>query len=333
MNRIIVGADISKKNFDVAYQKLNGKWSNCKFSNDQSGFEKLQSWIEKHNLSCITLAMESTGHYGEELAHYMYNHDYKVLVINPAQIKYYGQSKLSRAKTDKKDACLIAEFVMKNPDIKPWVPKAKSHKKHRALYQCLTNLIDDRAKCKNRLESVCDEDVKNTINTQIDFLTKSINDIESKIKDLISNDESLKENEILLQSIPGIGQQSSWGILAETPDISNFQHPKQLAAFAGLNPSQCESGSSVRGRRSISKMGSSTLRKLMFLPAMSAMQHNPIIKEFANHLYKNKDNGMIVVVACMRKLLHIIFGVLKKRAPFCKWHGSLPSNFQFVKAI
>lgn len=316
MNRIIVGADIAKKKFDVALKKLNGKWSNYEFSNDQNGFDKFRNWLEKNDYTSITLVMESTGHYGEDLAQHMYDNGHEVIIVNPAQIKFFGQSKLSRAKTDKKDARLIAEFGMLNSDLTHWLPKSKSHKKQRDLYRCLLNLKDDRAQCLNRLEAVRDDDVRNTINAQLKFLNESIDDIENKLKNLISNDEILNKYDYLLQSIPGIGQLTSWGILAETPDISNFQHAKQLAAFAGLNPSLHESGSSVRGRRSISKMGSRALRKLLYLPAMSAMRYNPIIKEFAERLYKTKENGKIVVVACMRKLLHIIYGVLKKETPF-----------------
>lgn len=317
MDSIIVGADIAKKKFDVALIMLNGKWSNSEFSNDENGFAKFRNWLEKNNFTAVTLVMESTGHYGEDLAQHMHDNGHKVIIVNPAQIKFFGQSKLSRAKTDKKDARLIAEFGMKNPDLIHWVPKTKSHKKHRELYRCLLNLKDDRAQCLNRLESVRDDDVRNTINSQVEFLNKKIDDINNKIKNLISNDEIFKKNDFLLQGIPGIGQLTSWGILAEIPDISNFQHAKQLAAFAGLNPSLHESGSSVRGRRSISKMGSHTLRKLLYLPAMTAMRYNPIIKEFADRLYITKENGKIVVVACMRKLLHIIYGVLKKETPFC----------------
>jgi transposase len=108
----------------------------------------------------------------------------------------------------------------------------------------------------------------------------------------------------------------SWAILTEVPNLESFRDAKQLAAFVGLNPSVFESGSSVRGRGGISKTGSSFLRKTLYFPGMSAMRFNPVIKPFADALRAKGKNGKIIVIACMRKLLHIIYGVLTKKQPF-----------------
>jgi transposase len=121
----------------------------------------------------------------------------------------------------------------------------------------------------------------------------------------------------LLRTIPGVGEMVCWGFLSETPDVRNFDNARQLAAFAELNPSVYESDTSVRERGGISKTRSTALRKLLYLPAMLTIRFNPVVKAFAQTLRSRGKNGKVIVVACMRKLLHIIYGVLVKQQPFC----------------
>ncbi|MEI6627884.1 MAG: transposase [Alphaproteobacteria bacterium] len=120
----------------------------------------------------------------------------------------------------------------------------------------------------------------------------------------------------MLESIPGIGHKTSVAILSELPDIKNFKNAKEVTAFAGLGSKRKESGTSVRVRGSLCKRGSSALRKALFFPAIVAKQHNPILKEFSERLVNKGKNGMVIVSAIMRKLLHIIYGVLKNRQVF-----------------
>lgn len=223
MTKIIIGIDISKKYFDIALEKLDGKCLNHTFSNDHKGVNDLQNWIIKNNLGLVTLAMEATGHYGENLAQSMYDHGHTILVINPAQIKYFGQSKLSRVKTDRKDARLIAEFTRITPHIKNWIPRTKAQKKHCELFRCLVNLKDDRAQYQTRLESARDEEVKALFHHLITNLTQMIKDLEKRISNLISNHEELKKQDVLLQSIPGVGPMVSWGIISEIRDVQSFR--------------------------------------------------------------------------------------------------------------
>jgi transposase len=316
MDRIVIGIDISKKNFDLALNFSGKKWLNRVFTNDQKGFESLLYWLQQKEICRAMVALEATGCYAENLARFLYDKGYTVLVLNPAQVKYFGKSKLSRAKTDKKDARLIAEFVLTNQDLKPWVPLAPNQEKLRELFRCLVRLKEDRVQQLNRLESVRNENVRTITMTHFDFLNEQIKALEEQIRDLVNSDPDLKENVELLKSIPGIGEVVSWGVLSESPDLKNFKNARQLAAFAGLNPSVFESGTSVRGRTSISKIGSGSLRKLLYMPGMSAMQFNPVIKAFAQTLRAKGKNGKVIVVACMRKLLHIIYGVLSHKQPF-----------------
>jgi transposase len=103
MNKINVGIDISKRKFDVCILLPSSKALTRIFDNDAKGFADLLEWFDQKKVSPCLIAMEATGWYGEDLARALYNRGIAVFVINPAQIKYFGKSKLSRAKTDKKD--------------------------------------------------------------------------------------------------------------------------------------------------------------------------------------------------------------------------------------
>lgn len=316
MDKINVGIDISKKKFDVCMLLTDGKPLTQIFSNDPKGFADLVEWLNQKKVGLCRVTMEATGWYGEDLARVLYNKGHTVFVVNPTQIKYFGKSKLSRSKTDKKDARLIAEFASTHPELQPWILLTASQEKLKSLYRHLDRLKADRAQLLNRLESTRDEDVKKLSEAQLEFISNQIQELEKTIRTHITSDPDLKEKAGLLLTIPGVGEALCWAILTEIPDLESFRGAKQLAAFVGLNPSVCESGASVRGRGRISKTGSSFLRKTLYLPGMSAMRFNPIIKPFADSLRAKGKNGKVIVIACMRKLLHIIYGVLTKQQPF-----------------
>lgn len=126
----------------------------------------------------------------------------------------------------------------------------------------------------------------------------------------------LRKQRELLESIPGIGSTTSAMLLSAFSKIEDFDSAKKMAAFCGLTPRQRLSGSSIRGRAKLSKIGSSRLRKTLFFPAIVAMQYNPIIISMKKRLLKAGKCKMLIVGAAMRKLVHIIYGVLKTRTPF-----------------
>ena len=128
----------------------------------------------------------------------------------------------------------------------------------------------------------------------------------------MESEEDLKKQYEALISIEGVGSATALGLLSRLPDLSHFSHAKQLTAFSGLNPAVNQSGSSVRGRRSISKQGNADLRKLLYMPALSAKRHNKVFSVFAKGLEERGKPPKVIIVAVMRKLLHYIFSLLKK---------------------
>ena len=315
MDRIIVGIDISKKKFDAAYMADNQKWQQETFDNTFEGFKKFLKWMEENTLRKCHAVMEATGRYGEDLAHFIYVSGHLVSVVNPAQIKYYARSLLKRAKTDQIDSRLIAEFGQRH-ELPDWKPLSSMLQSFKDQVRCLEVFKRDAVQTSNRLESAKDPLVKEMLEERLVHIKKQIEKLNMAIKKLVYNDPFLTKNVRLLVSIPGIADTTAFGLLAELPDLSTFKCAKQLAAYAGMNPSIKQSGTSVKGRGSLSKMGNQNLRKLLFFPAMSLMRKSSPVKSFTQNLQKKGKKGKVIIGALMRKILHIIFGVLKKQTAF-----------------
>jgi transposase len=314
MNKTIIGIDISKHKFDVAYCTSNQKWKDKSFENSPIGFKSFLGWLSDHKVQDLHVVMEATGRYGEDFAHFLYVAGHNVSIVNPAQIKHYGKSLLRRTKTDKVDSRLIAEFAQRH-ELSLWKPLSPSFQSLKDQVRCLEAFKKDETQTSNRLESAKDGVVQKMLKERLIHIQKQISDLELKIKNLVDDDPTLTHTVELLTTIPGIGKTSAINLLAELPDLSLFKCAKQLAAFAGLNPSIKRSGVSVKGRESISKTGSRELRKIFFFPAMAVMRRTAL-KPFIDRLKAKGKKGKVIVIAVMRKLLHNVFGVLKTQTPF-----------------
>lgn len=317
MTKAILGIDISKQKFDVTLLFEDNKVRKKVFSNDSSGFHMLHKWIRQLHDGDIHACMEFTGVYDEKVAEFLYQQGITVSRINAMAIKAFAKSMLTRTKTDKKDSMVIAQFC-KAHQPKAWEPDPLHITTLRDLSRTLDALKDDYQLINNRLEKYEQREspAKQIWQDRLREVGNSIKNVEKQLNTHIKNYPDLEEKMRLLQTISGIGETSARTLLAEIPDIRHFKNARQLAAFAGLNPCQRQSGSSVNGQTRLSKMGSSRLRKALFMPALVSKQHNPIIIDFSNNLIKRGKCKMAVVGAAMRKLLHIIFGVLKHEAPF-----------------
>jgi len=167
----------------------------------------------------------------------------------------------------------------------------------------------------NRLE-VAPEIVVNDVKAHITYLDNEIKETRQRIRNHINNNPGLKQKKTLLESIPGIGEATIAVVLSEFSDVSQFKNAKCLAAYIGVAPKERLSGSSVRGRTMMSKTGRSQLRKAFFMPALVALRYNPILIEMKLRLTNSGKAKMAIVGAAMRKLVHLIYGVLKSGLPF-----------------
>lgn len=312
----IVGIDIAKRTFDIAMLQDNGKFrTKSSFSNEKSGFEALQDWLEKHAAPDAWVVMEATGIYHEAVAEFLLKQGYQIAVLNPAQVASYARSQLQRVKTDKADAKLLAEYGKRHSDqLRPWQPDPPSIRQLRALVRRLEDLEGMQQMEQNRLD-VADANVQASICTLLQHLEQQIKATEQAIRQHIDDDPDLKRQKDLMVSIKGIGDKTAALLLAEFGDPLRFRSARSLGAFAGLTPRLQESGQ-YRGRTLISRTGSARLRARLYMPALSAIAYNPAIREQAERLRERGKAGKQIVCAAMRKLLGIVYGVLKSGQPF-----------------
>lgn len=314
-----VGIDVSKRKLDIAVL-LNGKIKSKVFNNEASGFAQLDEWLRERNISYTNthLCLEATGPYSEQVALALVSNGWLISVVNPARVKGFAQSDLVRNKTDRADAALLARFcAAMHPSI--WTPPSPAYRQLRAMVERLQALKDMHQQEANRLEAhhasgetTVLADVKN----HITWLAQAISQLQHSINDHIDGHPELKQDADLIASIPGIGEVTVAKVLAYAGDIRRFTNGKALAAFIGVSPRQRQSGSSVKGRTMISRTGHADLRKALYMPGMVALRHNTVLKTFGERMRANGLVPKAVIGAAMRKLVHLIYGVVKSGKPF-----------------
>ena len=315
MEQRVLGIDVAKDTLDIAL--FDGfRLQHGQFANSEKGHMQLEYWLRERSATSVHVCLEATGQYGDKIAEHLYSQGFLVSVVNPARIKHYGNSKLRRNKTDKADAQLIAEYCMRE---KPalWTPPPASFKELQALVRHLEDLQGLKRQEANRLQSgVRSAFVLDNITSVCNYIDDQIGKTKKAIQDHIDRQSELKRMQDLLITIPGIGKLTASKLLGEIRNVMDFKSARQLAAYAGLTPRNFLSGTSVHKKSRLSKTGNTNLRKALYMPAIVAMKYNPIIRAFCLRLSQNGLLPMEVVGAAMRKLLHLVFGILKTGRPF-----------------
>lgn len=316
-----LGIDVSKNSLDLACtidgQKICASRS---VKNNADGFkaayEYAQQQAQKRKCDTIHVCVEATGCYSDAVVDYFQQLSVKITVANPAQIKAFGKSCLSRTKTDQVDAKLIAFYSARMlPSATP--KPSEELRELKKLVRYLDSLIEQRAHQKNQLESATHSKIVESININIAHYDNQIKEIESQIEQHLIKYPDLKKQVDLLQSIPGIGEKTARIILCELQlQDKEYIDPKAQTAHAGLAPSEKRSGTSVHGKPGICKTGNSRLRKCLYLPALVATQHNILISDFYNRLLSKGKLKKVALIACMRKLLVIAIAILNNKTTF-----------------
>ena len=332
-----LGVDVSKKTLSVVLTDHKDKklWSNKSISNDEPGFNKLVEAVIK-NVSrkagnedySISAGMEATGIYGEQLAYFLSEHSHNgrivTYVLNPATVKAFGDSVMIPNKNDSSDAQLIASYLSMaiiKGQISPWKapsPEGRILKELSRRRDELTGLLVSECNRLEKLECMREpsEVIVGSVKEHICYLKDSIRSLEKAIEDHIDDDLRMRDDIELLRSIPGIGEVTSVTLQGESDGLINFTSVKGLVSFVGIAPSEHTSGTSVFKRSKISRHGNARIRHHLYMATLSATQVNPVIKEFYERLQKRGKCKKLALVACMRKMLHIIWGVMKNRESF-----------------
>jgi transposase len=314
MNFIALGIDIAKNSFQVALLR-DGKLRHHGFPNTAPGFAQLQAWLTKRGVNHLHACMEATASYGDALALFLHQAGHLVSIVNPARIKGFAQSELQRNKTDKLDAAVIARFCDRQKP-EAWTPPPAEIQHLQALTRRLQALTEMRQQETNRLEQAGKQAIiRESLEKIIATLDGEIARLRQLINQHIDQHPRLRQERDLLLSIPGIGQITATWLLSEV-QVQTYSSARQVAAHAGLTPRHNESGQRVGGRTPLSKTGNARLRRALYMPAVVAKRYNPIIKAFCERLNQRGKRPMEIIGAAMRKLLHIVYGVLKSGKAF-----------------
>lgn len=309
-----LGIDISKRTFHAAL--MNGK----KFlerspKNNQAGIEAFVAWLGAQTGEPIHACMEATGTYWEDLARALVAAGHTVSVVNPKFIHNFASTLNLRSKTDAVDARLIARYAEKmQPE--PWVPPPAEQYAMRQLIRRRQELTRQLVQETNRLKSGCLHPLEQaSLEKMMGIIEAEIAEMERQIRQLVKQHDGLKHQQRLLLSIPGIGEVVSWTLIARLRPIEAYSSAKQLAAFIGVTPKERSSGTSVRGRSKMCKIGDAELRWLLYMAALSC-RRNSNIQAFVDRLARKGKSKMLILGALMRKLAHAAYGVLKYQQPF-----------------
>jgi transposase len=307
-----IGIDIAKDKFDASLI-INNKRQTRTFSNNPQGFSALFNALKTSNQDAW-VCMEATGIYGEALAEFLVSKAVRTSVVNPMQIKHFSKAMLQRNKNDTVDAHAIAQYVT-HAQPKLYIPKTQGEKIIRELVQMLECLTNQKTRWKNKRHAARTSVAKKEFEKEISRLEKRSKDIKRKIQSIIKDTPELSRLFDLITSITGVGETLALTWIAHLPDIQCFETAKQLAAYIGLSPKQKESGL-YKGKTKLSKMGCCHLRKVFYMPALSAKHHNIHLQPFVRRLEMSGHTHRQIVGALMRKLAHLIFGILKSGRPF-----------------
>lgn len=308
MKSKFIGIDISKQTFDVAFCK-DEKWEYYDFPNNLQGFKSLLEFIDKEDW----VVMEASGPYYLSLASYLYSKQVQVVVENPLVIKRYSQMRLYRAKTDRKDARTIAEYA-KSSELQSWVPNEKCIIDIKQIHTAIQGLQKQLHQNRQQLEAfrssgALDKYLEREMERIASFLQSKISKFEKRQEEVAKEHfaSSLKK----LTSIPGIGNRTAIMLIVITNDFKKFDHYKKLIAYVGFSPRIYQSGTSVKGKGHICKMGKAQIRKLLYLCSWSAKRWNKGCKEMYERLAAKGKPERVIKVALANKLLKQAYAIAK----------------------
>lgn len=306
-----IGIDVSKDSLDLA-SLPEGRLRTMPHTVE--GRRDLIAGLPKPG-DCLVV-VEATGGYERELVVELTDAGHLVAVVNPRQVRDFARAIGILAKTDRLDAAVIAKF---GEQVRPR-PIVEVREKQAELDQLVTRrrqLVDLRTAEKNRCGLASAEAVRHSLQLVIDMLNEQIEQIEREILKLVDSDDQWKGTAALLKSVPGIGDITAATLIAEFPELGNINR-QEVAALAGLAPFNHDSGKH-KGKRCIYG-GRQSVRNVLYMATLSAMQHNPVIRQFAKRLKDQGKLNKVIITACMRKLLVILNSMVKTNT---HWNAQL----------
>lgn len=311
-----VGGDVGAEWFDVCV--LYGrKRSHQQFKNTAKGFQKCVRWLEGFGAERIRFVLEPTGRYAEKLEEYLIACGVVVLEVQPLMLRRYAESLDMRGKSDFKDAFALAMYCKeRGPGLRPWKPKTKLEYELRDLQLWIRSLTKRivSLKCQRKC-GLRSRHVRQRIEEELQRLEDELEEAIALAKKTVKQHPTLSRDMRLLQTIPGIGEKSAV-LLVTLIDFRKFKSSRALASFLGLTQRKHQSGTSIRGKESISKRGNKHVRSALFLPARAARRSNTHLIDFAERMVSNGKHDLTIQAAVTRKLVTTAWAVIVHQRPF-----------------
>lgn len=295
-DKVYAGIDVGKTWLDIAVWGID---TVTRYQNDRLGIEAMVVFMDQ--LRPELIAVEASGGYESELVETLMMKGYKVAVVNPTRVRALAKAMGVLAKTDEIDAKIIATYAYKiQPEAKIAQEDQELHLK--ALVTRREQLVNIRTSELNRL-GTCHCSIRADIHEHLNWLDRQIDILDEEITQLIKSLEKWDTETKRLQSIPGVGYVTAITIAANMPELGQLNR-QQIAALAGLAPFNRDSGKK-RGKRRVFG-GRQAVRRVLYMAALSASRHNPVIKDFYSRLISKGKPFKVAITACMRKLLTIM---------------------------
>ncbi|MGB6269744.1 MAG: IS110 family transposase [Olleya sp.] len=306
----IYGIDISKSVFDI-YSESSGHYQ---LKNDEKGFKQLLKGLPKTAL----VVMEATGYYHYRLAQFLHQKGIAVSVVNPLSVKRFIQMKLAKVKTDKSDAKSICEYGTVN-EVPLYNALTDIQAECLQLFRLLDSYVKKRTATKNKIHGektlgIASKIVYSSLQRNLKHLEKEILVLETRVLELVKQDQ--QHQLTVLKTIPGIGEKTALFLIVITDGFKKFETASQLCSYVGITPIIRESGSSVRGRSRISKVGNRKLRNLMFMASFSACKCNKACKALFDRIVAKGKSKKLALIAVANKLLKQAFAIAKSGLPY-----------------
>ena len=310
MNEHFIGIDISKDHLDIADSTTQNTW---RTSNDETGIANLTKRLSTPAPTLIVL--EATGGLETPLASALAADRLPVVVVNPRQVRDFAKATGQLAKTDTLDAKVLARFAAA---VRPEMRQIKDQETRElaALVTRRRQLVEMLSTEKTRLKQVS-KPIRQNVETHITWLKKQIREMDQDLSKTLKRSSVWRENDQIIQSVPGAGPILSINLLANVPELGTLNR-RQIAALIGLAPLNRDSGT-FRGRRCIWG-GRAGVRSTLYMATVTAMQYNPVIRSFYQRLTEKGKPFKVAITACMRKLLTIINTMVKTKT---RWNENL----------
>jgi transposase len=298
--KIYAGVDVAKDSLAVDFQSR----SHC-LANNAKGIAQLVRILGQ--APGVHVVLEATGGYEQALAQALHKAGIALSVIEPSRIRAFARAKGLRAKTDPIDAAVIQAFGQAIVPAPTAAPSAEQEQLS-VLVARRRQLLDYTVMESNRVAHHCDPWIGRQVAALLKMLRKQIAQCEKAISSLVAQHEKLRTQSARLQEVPGVGAVTAATLLAEMPELGTLRD-ESAAALAGLAPFNRDSGPRA-GARHIAG-GRPTVRRALYMVAMSAVRHDPILKVFYQRLLAAGKKKMVALTAVMRKLIVLLNRILK----------------------